>query len=453
MPSRISLRRPTDPGPTAFRRSVAVIMTGTILGQGISLVTLPVISRLYAPEAFGQYALLSSLSALLIIVTTLGLSSAVMAPDDDREAERIVSVALVCSVGLATVITIVGLALAPVLPLQAVGMPVWQVCLWVYAMTVVGVVLALLRVHTNRRGLNRTLALNSILSSLSTLVIAVPFGLLAHGSLGLILSGLAAGVICSLQMFLQVNPFRHRVSWSSVRATLRTYRGFVVYQYPANLMEAAGAQLPTQVLGGLYGSSMLGSYSMNERLLGVPLRLIGAPLSTVYFRSTSESFRAGRKLAPLTFTIVSRVTLAASVPMIVLIFFGADLFGWALGPQWSEAGILSGFLVPLYVLTLCRTSVSNCRVVIGQQRTNAGLSAVRLAIALLSLVAGHAWFGTLTGAVFCLTVGSSLFMALDMATTFSLLGSHRRRYFLLILVFGIGVLGSWYLSGALSRLT
>lgn len=428
-------------------------MAGTFVGQGIGLVTLPLISRLYTPEAFGQYALLASVSALLINATTLGLSAAVMAPKDDHAAEQLVGVAFTCSLVLASGLTLLGLVLTPLLPTRVAGMPVWQVCLWLYAMTIVGVLLALLRLHSNRRGLNRTLAVNSILAPLCTLFIAVPMGLAKHGSLGLILAGLAAGVLCSVQMVWRANPFRHHVSWRSVRETLRTYRGYVLYQYPASLMETAGTQLPTQVLGGLFGSTLLGSYSMNERLFGVPLRLIGVPLNAVYFRSTSESYRAGRDLAPLTFTIVSRVALAAGAPMVVMIFFGPDLFAWALGAEWRAAGVLSAFLVPLYVLTLCRASVENLRVVIGQHRTNAGLSGARLVTALLSLVAGHACFGTLTGAVFGLTLGSSVFMAVDMGTTFSLLGSYRKKYLLLLVVFGLGVLGSWYFSGALSRLT
>lgn len=451
MPTRVGIRgqklKRND-----FWRSVVVIVTGTVVGQTISIVTLPMISRLYEPVAFGQYALLASVSAFLTIVVTLGLSSAIMAPENDTAAEQVVVVAFTCAVVLATGLVGIALALSRVLPLPDTGLPPWQVCLWVYAMTLVNCLTALLRVHTNRRGFNRALAANSILSALCTLIIAIPLGLLDRGSLGLILASLAAGLLCSLQMLRHANPFTHRVTWSSITSTLRTYRGYVSYQYAANLMETAGAQLPTQVLAGLYGSTRLGSYSMNERLLGIPLRLVGTPVSTVYFRSISTAFRSGANLAPLTFSIVSKVMLAASGPMAILIFWGPVIFGWALGAEWREAGALCAYLVPLYVLTLCRASVSNCRVVIGRQRVNAGLSVVRLAIVLVALVAGHAWFGSITGAVFALSVGSSVFMLLDMAATFALLQSHLRKYLLLMLAFGMGVVTLWYLSGALAFL-
>ena len=375
-----------------------------------------------------------------------------MAPDRDDLAEQIVVTSFACSVVLATVLASGALALQQILPMPAPGIPAWQVCIWVYLITVTNSLNAVLRVYVNRQGFNRALAINSILSALSTLLIAIPLGFLSHGGLGLIIAGLAAGALSAIQMLLHANPFRHRLSWRLVAETLRNYRHYVSYQYPANVMETGAAQLPTQALGSLFGSSRLGSYSMNERLLGVPLRLVGTPLSTVYFRHGSESFRSGAGLAPMTFSIVSKVMLAALAPMTVLIFWGPALFSWALGNQWNDAGALARYLVPLYVLTLCRASVSNCRVVIGQQRTNAALSVVRLAVVLASLVAGHAWWGTIGGSVFALAIGSSMFMFIDMAVNFVLLKSHLKRYLLLVAFFCVSVALLWWYSGALAPL-
>ena len=433
-----------------FWRSVSVILGGTVLGQVISVITLPIIARLYPPEAFGEYAVLVSASSVLTIVVSFGLSSAIMAPGDDDAAEGVVVVTFSSAVVLATVLAGGVVALQPALHWPTLGLPMWQVCLWVYFMTIVGTLSALLRVYVNRRGFNRALAINSVLSALSTLVIAIPLGFWTHGSLGLIIAGLVASVLSSAQMLHHANPFRQRLSLRTAVDTLRNYRHYVCYQYPANLMETVAAQLPTQVLGALYGSARLGSYSMNERLLGIPLRLVGVPLSVVYFRTSSESYRAGGSLAPLTFSIVSRVMAAAFGPMVILIFWGPDLFSWALGAKWREAGTLAGYLVPLYVLTLARASISNCRVVIGQQRINAELSLARLIIVLVSLIAGHAWCGTLAGAIFALSVGSSTFMVIDMAINFALLKSHLKRYLALIAAFSVGVVILWWTAGVLA---
>ena len=452
MSNRIETRGKARLHGGTFWRNVIIVLSGTVAGQALSVATLPAISRLYSPEAFGQYAMLISASSLLTIVVGLGLSSAVMAPEADDAAELVVVIAFGCAVVLATGLVIVALALQQLAPWTAVGLPAWQVCVWVFLMAITGSLNALLRVYVNRRGFNRALAINSIVAAVSTLTIAVPFGFVADSSLGLIVAGLVASCLSSAQMLRHANPFRHRMSRVAVSETLRSYWQYVAYQYPANLMESASAQLPTQVLGGLYGSAQLGSYSMNERLFGVPLRVVGGPLSVVYFRHGSQAFRAGKGLAPLTFSIVSKVMLAAFGPMAILIYWGPNLFGWALGDQWREAGALAAYLAPLYVLSLGRASISNCRVVIGHQRTNAILSAVRLSIVGLAVFAGHAWLGSIVGTIFTLALGSSVFMLVDVATNFLLLRSHLKRFVLISVLFSLGVAFLWWHAGALAPL-
>jgi O-antigen/teichoic acid export membrane protein len=433
-----------------FWASTLVLVSGTVVGQAIGVITLPLISRIYTPAAFGQYALLMSASMILTTIVTLGLTSAVMVPEDDEAAARVVRTALLCSLAGATAIAATLGFLAPLLPLPDVGMPPWQALLWLHLMTVVSALTGLLRVHTNRRGFNRVLATNAVLSALCTLLVAVPLGLLLPGSVGLIVSGLAAGIVSSAHMVRHANPFRGSTGWRQVTSVLRDHRRFVLYQYPANLLEATSAQLPTQVLGSLYGSARLGSYAMNERLLGVPIRLVANPLSTVYFRHSSQAVRAGEGIGGLTFSIVSRVLIASSAPMAALILWGPALFAWALGSEWRAAGALAAYLAPLYVLTLCRASVSYCRVVVGRQRLNVGLGLLRMAVAATSLFVGHALFGTLSGAVLALSVGSSIFMITDMALNFVVLRSHLGRYLFIAVTFSAAVWALWSFGGVLT---
>jgi O-antigen/teichoic acid export membrane protein len=436
---------------SGFWRSVAVIVTGTLVAQAIGLITLPIISRIYSPQAFGEYAVLTSASLFLTTVVTLGLSSAIMAPEEDAMAEGIVVVAFACAVIFSTVLLALALAFGPMLSRPA-GLPLWQSAIFVYVMTIVNGLTSLLRVHTNRRGLNRVLAVNPVLGALCTLVIAIPLGFLQAGSLGLIFASIAAGVLSNLQMLRHANPFNRRVTWRAAISALRSCRDYILFQYPANLLESTGAQLPTQVLASQYGSAKLAAYSMNERLLGIPLRLVGAPISTIYFRSSSQLFRSGGDVANLTFSIVTRVMAVSALPMAALICWGPTLFDWALGREWRDAGALCAYLAPLYVLTLCRASVSYCRVAIGRQRVNTSLSVLRVAIVGLSLVAGHQLFGTIAGAVLALSVGLSVFMLCDMAVNFVLLRRHFKKYVLVALTFAASVLLLWYISGSLQIL-
>lgn len=431
--------------PGDFWRSVLAVSTGTMFGQVIGVVTLPILSRLYAPEDFGEYAVVMSVSALLTTLATLGLAAAIMAPDDNDDAEKVVIVTFGCALVITTVLVAVALLLGSFF--QISWIPVWQLCLLAYLMTVINTVVALLRVYTNRRGYNRALAINAIVAALCTLLISIPIGFVAPSSLGLIIASLAAATVGSLQMLWRANPFRHRPTRHMVTTVLREYRSFIAFQYPANLLETASTQLPMQLLSRTYGSAQLGSYAMNERLLGAPLRLVGTPISTIYFRRIFQLVRAGHSGAALTFSIVSKVQIAAWAPMAVIIVKGPDLFAWALGDQWRTAGVLCTYLAPLYVLTLCRASVSYGRVAIGRQRSNAVLAVARLALVVGSLLFGHRVFGSIEGTIAAFSIGSSIFMIIDMAVTFALMRSHLGRHLMMMSAYALSVAILWILAG------
>ena len=54
-----------------FLRDVFVVGGGTAAAQGIAIVFLPIISRLYSPETFGYYNLLVTSTLLLVPLATL----------------------------------------------------------------------------------------------------------------------------------------------------------------------------------------------------------------------------------------------------------------------------------------------------------------------------------------------------------------------------------------------
>ena len=56
-------------------RNVVKISGGTILGQAISIVTLPIITRMYGAEIMGIWATILSVSLIVQAVCDMGISS------------------------------------------------------------------------------------------------------------------------------------------------------------------------------------------------------------------------------------------------------------------------------------------------------------------------------------------------------------------------------------------
>lgn len=59
--------------------------SGTALAQGITILSVPVLSRIYAPESFGIAALFGSIVIILSIISGLRYELAIILPENDSD--------------------------------------------------------------------------------------------------------------------------------------------------------------------------------------------------------------------------------------------------------------------------------------------------------------------------------------------------------------------------------
>jgi len=432
-----------------FWKSVVVLVSGTALAQIMGIFTTPIVSRLYDPKAFGEYAIIISTSSIILSIVTLGLNSAIMVPESDDESKEVFMVAFATMLVLATVILIILIIASPFIYFFNIEMNYILACILVYSFVVVNNTAGLLNIYVNRKGLNKVLFYNSLISALATLCISIPLGILNTGSIGLLIAALLAGIASIIQMVYHVSPFKGIPSIAAFKNIYQKYKEFILYQYPSNFIVDFATQLPAQVFSTTFGNANLGSYSMNEKILGIPTRLIGVPINIVYFRTASEYYKEGKSLADFTFSLIIKIMLIALFPIIVTVIWGEQIFSLILGPNWGEAGKLAGFLIVQYVFMFCATCTSYLRVVMGKQKVNLVVSILRLVIIGLSIILGIYLFGDLFNTIIFFTIGSSLYLIIDMAINFYCLKKYWVRYIIFALAYISSIMILWILSSRL----
>ena len=72
-----------------FTRNVLTLMTGTTIAQAIPVAISPLLTRIYAPEDFGVYALFISLATIFGSVANARYELAIMLPKKDEDAINI----------------------------------------------------------------------------------------------------------------------------------------------------------------------------------------------------------------------------------------------------------------------------------------------------------------------------------------------------------------------------
>ena len=392
-------------------RRLGTLSGGMAIGQLVVLLTSPILTRLYDPDDFGLYAVFTA-----TVRAARGRPVAALRdrhpPGPDRAAgRRYAALSLVVALGLS-------LASVPLIWLgsdwlaQVTQMPGLTHILWLLPATMVLAGLAqFLNYWSVYRGTFRLNASSRIVQSVLQSALQVVLGVLGAGPLGLVLGyAVAYGVRASelhptpTSQGLAPAPRRARDgrcgNWRSSNGGIRP-----CLPHPRSCRTATQL-LPAVLLAALYGPAVAGWFGLGQRLIGLPVRLLGQAASQVFLGEIAISSRRD------TFKLFKQASLAflalGIVIMAPLLFAGPSLFALVFGEAWRTAGEITRLLVPLYLTRLVVTPVSQTLNAYGRQSQHlltAGLSTAMLATSFVI-----AWLYALEPltTVFMFSVGSSL---------------------------------------------
>lgn len=415
-----------------FLKSISVLFSGNLIANAISFASVPIISRIYNQESFGEYAVLTSLATILTGIASLGLNSAIMAPKNDDESKEILTTTCITEVLIISALFIIGLFINYIYDVTIVSFNIYFAMLLLFLYTVVLGAYYLLSVYTNRCKLNRVLFGNALINALAMFLFAIPLGLIGMKGDGLLLAAILGYSIADVHMIIKTRPFLWVKYLKSIKVISRKYKDFILFQYPSNTLGVFSQQIPNQFFSKFFGNANLGGYAMCERILGVPMRLIGNPINTVYFRHASIYVKEGRDLSYFTYQLVVKMLYLSFIPVIVLFLFSKQIFTFILGSGWEDVGeIVTIFIVP-YFLTFCSSCITYCLVVIDKQRVNLVLAIFHLLLLLLSLIGGWLIWGDFKGTIIFYSYGVILIKLTHLMAIFYYLKKHFYRFCMII---------------------
>ncbi len=333
-----------------FVRGAAWLAGGAAVGQAVTLLASPLITRLYTADDLGRLGVYVAFLTLALTAASLRYETAIVVADDEAQAARlaVVSLLLVLPTGLAAGVGLLVLAHQDWLGLGI--LPPGTV--WALLPTFgVSAAFQTLRYWLVRR---EALALISGVTVWQSIVlngVRVAAGLLGLGWVGLALSELAGRTVGVVQMA--------RAAWRDIvmhpgllkRATLgdtlRFYRQFPLYALPSAFVDNLAFALPLGLIAQFYGASAAGYYTLMQRVLYLPANLIGASVGTAFYgRLAVYAREAPERVRPLFWRTAGGLLALGLPPLLAIMALGPTLFGWLFGVQWAEAGTLAALVAP-----------------------------------------------------------------------------------------------------------
>lgn len=350
------------------------LVGGTLLSQLILVLFSPLITRLYLPEEYGVYSLILAYSSILAIISSGRLEFAISIPSDLTEAKNIVRVAyLVILVVFILAISVIYFDnnYADIIP-NISG-------LLGYFIPIFAALISFMNLQYYYR--LRLADINRVSSSnvLKSLGLVVGQALLNFSKIGLILGQITSYFLTSWYL-TKVNF--ERLKAREIRKTLRRYKRFWYLLTPAQVLNSLSANALTLIIGSNYGLSALGAYALGQKIVGLPMSVLGTSLSQLLLsRLGGDELNRDEKSREVKRTLTQGLVLSGVCFTLIfsLIDFAIPL---VFGSEWVETAFFVKALIPVMAIKFVSSTISIVSVVYEKQQIDLVINIVQV-IALL----------------------------------------------------------------------
>jgi len=193
----------------------------------------------------------------------------------------------------------------------------------------------------------------NIYKSLATAVGQLVMGFFKFGAAGLITGQILSNIVGNTTLLINVLKNKNLIKKINKKEMKRLAIQYIEYPKYNVLSTAANTlsqNLTNIFISTLYSVTSLGFYSLIQRIVIIPTRLIGSSIGQVYFQSASvERNKTGN--ARKTFNSTLKKLLFIAIPFFLgLYIFIEDLVVLVFGENWKVAGEYAKIIIPLTFL-------------------------------------------------------------------------------------------------------
>ena len=325
---------------SSFIRNVSILVSGTIIAQVFAVLASPILSRLYLPEQFGEYAIFITIVGLLSTISSLSYEMAIVKQKEEFDANSLFKICLCISL----IASILVLLLIFILQLNTHIPFALIIPFGIFLYAINNAMYSLLNRYEMYSQLSKIQALRSAI----IVTLQILCGYIGYTHYGLVLGALVSAIIVfvfSLYKFSESHEMETLISLKKIKLLLITNSDFPKYGVAQNFVSYISANSPILVLTIYFDLAIVGAYFFAVKLVQIPANVLGAAVKRVFFRKAEVLKYDLNSLIKLYDKMVLAMT-AIIFPIVILWFFYAEsIFPLVFGEEWINAAILSKWLL------------------------------------------------------------------------------------------------------------
>lgn len=348
-------------------RNVLKVSTGTLAGQIIMFVSVPLLTRMYGIEIVGVATLIASFAAIVNAISDLGITNSLMLEDDEEKAiqiyEVISSLSFVISFILAAGIVVYNHFLSLDLGVH-----------WLFALFYIFLTFFLSKqgqicyTWLNKKQKYSLLMKNPIINSSVYLGVAYGLGALGYLKYGYFIGYIVGVAFSVIRMKYHLPKKMLTRKFEKYKVVIKGHMNFIRYEMPNNILAQVKTQLPVLLIKIFFNNQILGYYAITVKILNIPINLLANALGRVFFQVASEYKNDLKKVGEFTYRNMSKAMKLVILPMAFLIGFGDVVVLLIFGRGFERVGVMLQIVALQTAITFISLTVQGISTITRKQK-------------------------------------------------------------------------------------
>lgn len=344
--------------------NVASLALSRFLGQILSVLAIPIISRIFDPAAIGEFTAFSTILVFVLSISTFQTENILISATEE-EAESLIKIGVILT-ALFSLFAVLNVGLLHASGYENFGVFGGSV-LVLFGLTLWGnSLLKIIRAACVRDVRYHAISKMTLLSNVSSNGLKVILGTtLRPSSLVLIMSDVASVAInvAYMSRFVAWRRVLHRPAHLGLY--FKKYRSYITWGQLSTVIDNLGLLLPFQFFLAIFGAHQAGLLALAMKVVSVVNQNLGNAVADVFVgemakRLRDKDYDSARRL----FYRFLRILVCVAIPScLILMGIATYVVPVVLGAKWSESGPMVVALAPWYFSALVVSPLSQVLII------------------------------------------------------------------------------------------
>jgi len=405
-----------------FVRNSFTLTMGTAVAQGIPILFSPVLTRLFSPAEFGLYAIVTSITSIISVISTGKYETVILITRSKKDATNVIALALIISLLVSLLAIILFFPFSGVL-IKILKQP--RLEHWIFVCPIISFFISIYQVYNewcikNSQFLH--LSYNKIINSGSITFSNLLFGATKLTSGGLVFGELLGRFISAISCVYSAlrrdfEAFK-QISWQRISRLAKRYSSAPKYILPGQFLNTVAGQASVLMLAAFFGDTEVGYYSMTLMVLTVPASLISLTIRDVFRQRANEDYKRDKNCINIYRKTVQVTTISSILIFGLLFLILPDLFSFVFGQKWRVAGEYARLLCPTVMISFIGDSVWGMFIVAEKMKAVLIWQIQYLLLTVVSILIGYYWLKDMRMTLICFSAGRSIAYLISLRMTY-----------------------------------